>query len=121
MSFWLQFAKTHFNDAGEVFFMLQPSDPTKKGKLYKIVNSLIPRFFWQQFNISVENIQLILEGTSENTNADGSTSVTTDRAKMIFSYREGYQVCVLYFRVLRSLLTLISGCSRWHSAGKLCW
>src|ERR1700760_4640115 len=95
MAWWIQFSNTHFNDTGEVFFMLQPSDPGSKGKLYKIVNSLIPRFFWQQFNISVENIQLILEGTSENNVAENCTAVTTERAKMIFSYREGYQVCVI--------------------------
>jgi hypothetical protein len=95
MAYWNQFTKTYFNETGEINFSLRSSQ-SNASKNFKIVNSLIPRFFWQQYDAFVNHITLMLEGTSENLVAENFTVVSTERAEMRLSYREGYQVSFLF-------------------------
>jgi hypothetical protein len=63
-----------------------------KPKQYTVFNSIIPQFFWSQFQGSVEQIQLVLEGTREHMMDTNSVTVSADRAKMVYWYKGEGQV-----------------------------
>lgn len=92
MDFWSQFRDNYFVENGEIHITLRQTVENKT-KVFKILNSLIPRFFWQQFGSFLDSLQLILEGTTETPSLvnDHRTTVETKHAKMVFSYRDGYQ------------------------------
>lgn len=93
---WITLVQDNFTETGKLSFVLHDMVSTghevHKPKQYDVFTSLIPQFFWAQFQGSVEQIQLILEGTRESFLDATTVMVTVERAQMVYWYRGEGQV-----------------------------
>src|ERR1700712_12159 len=92
MNYWRNFIDQHFVDDGAMRITLR-DQKEDRSKQFEVVASLLPRYFWTQFDGNVEQIQLLLEGTSEKTVNNNYHYVQAERARMLYWFSDGGQVC----------------------------
>jgi hypothetical protein len=66
-------------------------------KQFEIGTSLLPRYFYIQFEGDVEQVQLVLEGTNEKLASENYYYVQAERARMLYWFKDGGQVSWFFF------------------------
>ena len=87
---WQGFVDKFFSETGS-FIHVVYSTPAERSKQFEIVYAALPRYFYTLFNTDVTNLQITLDGSIEKT-SHPELKVTCERAKLIYTYRNGCQV-----------------------------
>ena len=90
VSIWQTFVDKFFDEKGS-FIHVVFSNVTERTKQFEIVYAALPRYFYTLFNTDVTNLQITLDGATEKASPP-ELKVTCDRAKFIYTYRNGCQV-----------------------------
>jgi hypothetical protein len=91
MNYWKQFIEQHFIEGGTMRIALF-DQKEQRTKQFEVVTSLLPRYFWTQFDANVEQIQIILEGTQETPIGADYHHILAERARMFYWFNDGSQV-----------------------------
>jgi len=61
-------------------------------KMFEITTASMPRYFWMQFDGIIEQIQVILTSTSESRVNEHYHIARSDKARMVYWFKDGTQV-----------------------------
>ncbi|KAF1808887.1 hypothetical protein P152DRAFT_404485 [Eremomyces bilateralis CBS 781.70] len=99
---WRQFVAQFFSDEGTLRHILSDMSDHHT-KQFDIQHSSLPRYFLVQYDSGIDQIQIILEGTSTRDLGGGLSSVESSRAKFLYTFRNGtLLVCTGTLRALFS-------------------
>jgi len=91
MNYWRQLIQQHFTEDG-IFRVVLKYQADKTSKAYEVTAAALPRYFYIHYETEVDQIQLLLDGTMEKAISETHQFVQTERARMIYWFRDGTQV-----------------------------
>jgi hypothetical protein len=91
MNYWRKLISQHFTDEG-VFRVILKYQTDKSTKTYEVNAAALPRFFFLHYESEVDQIQLLLDGTTEKKVSETHQFAQFDRARMLYWFRDGTQV-----------------------------
>lgn len=92
---WKAFVGRFFSEDGIFKQSLLDYAPinANKAKNFEICNPALPRYYYTQFQSGVQNIQLTMDGITEKEFGNNCHYVESNRAKFIYWFKNGTQVC----------------------------
>ena len=97
MAYWRSLIEEHFVDDGSLQLTLTtPQSQNGKvvqAKTFEISAPSLPRYFWMQYDGQVEQIQIVLNGSVEKTINENYNFARADKARMLYWFKDGTQVC----------------------------
>ena len=104
MAYWRSLIDEHFVEDGSLQLTLTtPQSQNGKvvpAKVFEISAPSLPRYFWMQYDGQVEQIQIVLNGSNEKTINENFHLVRAEKARMLYWFKDGTQVCRMPMQVL---------------------